>query len=86
MSVGLGRLEPLRRVLRLLFDLQNALEAVRQFNGAYPTTVEFQLEECWDLQREALEAAFSSWDYQSDGTTYRLSGEAAGRRFVVATS
>jgi hypothetical protein len=69
----------------LLFDLQTALEAVHEANGAYPTTVEFQLEDRWEFQRAALGAAFSSWEYASDGTTYRLSGEAEGRRLEIAS-
>jgi hypothetical protein len=69
----------------LLFDLQTALEAVHQANGAYPTTVEFQLEDRWEFQRAALGAAFSSWEYASNGTTYRLAGEADGRRFEIAS-
>src|SRR5688572_20185075 len=69
----------------LLFDLQTALEAVHQANGAYPTTVEFQLEDRWEFQRAALGAAFSSWEYASDGTTYRLAGEAGGRRLEIAS-
>ena len=69
----------------LLFDLQTALEAVHQANGVYPTTVEFQLEDRWEFQRAALGAAFSSWEYASDGTTYRLAGEAEGLRLEIAS-
>jgi hypothetical protein len=67
----------------LLFDLQTALEGVYQTRGAYPTTDEFRATESWGLQREALDAAFDSWSYESDGRTYRLGGEAGGREFGI---
>jgi hypothetical protein len=67
----------------LLFDLQTALEGVYQTRGAYPTSDEFRATESWALQRDALDAAFNSWIYESDGVTYRLSGEAGGREFGI---
>jgi len=67
----------------LLFDLQTALESVRETRGAYPTTDEFQATEPWALQRAALAAAFDSWSYESDGGSYRLSGESGGREFGI---
>jgi hypothetical protein len=67
----------------LLFDLQTALEGVYQTRGAYPTSDEFRATESWGLQRDALDAAFDSWVYESDGVTYRLSGEAGGREFGI---
>lgn len=69
----------------LLFDVQTALEAVRETSGGYPTSSEFGLEERWSLQRAALDAGFSSWEYRSDGTTYRLTGESGGKRFEIAS-
>jgi len=67
----------------LLFDLQTALEGVFQTRGAYPTSDEFRGTESWALQRDALNAAFDSWTYESDGQTYRLSGESGGREFGI---
>ena len=67
----------------LLFDLQTALEGVFQTRGAYPTSDEFQATESWSLQRGALNAAFDSWTYESDGQTYELDGEAGGREFGI---
>ena len=67
----------------LLFDLQTAIEGVFQTRGAYPTSDEFQATESWGLQRAALDAAFDSWSYESDGRTYALSGEADGREFGI---
>jgi hypothetical protein len=67
----------------LLFDLQTALEGVFQTRGAYPTSDEFRGTESWALQRDALDAAFDSWTYESDGQTYRLSGESGGREFGI---
>jgi hypothetical protein len=67
----------------LLFDLQTALEGVYQTRGAYPTSDEFQATESWALQRAALDAAFDSWSYESDGQTYALSGESGGREFGI---
>lgn len=67
----------------LLFDLQTALESVRETRGAYPTTDEFQATESWALQRAALAAAFDSWTYESDGGTFRLTGESGGREFAI---
>jgi hypothetical protein len=69
----------------LLFDLQTALTGVHETAGAYPTTAEFQVDDRWGLQRAALDAAFSSWEYASDGATYRLTGVAGGRRFDIAS-
>ena len=69
----------------LLFDLQTALEGIHETSGAYPTTAEFQLDDRWEFQRAALSAAFSSWEYASDGSSYRLSGSADGRRFDIAS-
>jgi len=69
----------------LLFDLQTALEGVRQTRGSYPTTDEFGATESWALQRAALDAAFDSWTYESDGKTYRLSGQAGGREFGIGS-
>ena len=69
----------------LLFDLQTALEGVRETRGVYPTTDEFQATESWALQRAALDAAFESWSYESDGGTYRLSGQAGGRGFEIGS-
>jgi hypothetical protein len=67
----------------LLFDLQTALEGVYQTRGAYPASDEFRALESWELQRGALDAAFDSWVYESDGRTYRLSGEAGGRELAI---
>jgi len=69
----------------LLFDLETALEGVRESSGSYPTTAEFQLDDRWEFQRAALHAAFSSWEYASDGSSYRLSGSVEGRRFDIAS-
>lgn len=69
----------------LLFDIQTALEGVREAQGAYPTTVEFQVEDRFELQRAALGAAFSSWQYVSDGATYQLTAEADGRQLGIAS-
>ncbi len=69
----------------LLFDLQTALEAVHEASGSYPTTVEFQAADQWLLQRAALTAAFSSWEYVSDGASYQLTGEVEGRRLAIAS-
>lgn len=67
----------------LLFDLQTALESVRETRGAYPSQDEFGATDSWALQRAALDAAFDAWSYESDGTTYRLTGEAEGREFGI---
>jgi hypothetical protein len=67
----------------LLFDLQTALESVRETRGAYPSQDEFGATDSWALQRAALDAAFDAWSYESDGATYRLTGEAEGREFGI---
>lgn len=67
----------------LLFDLQTALESVRETRGSYPTEDEFGATESWALQRAALDAAFDSWTYESDGATYRLNGMAGGRELGI---
>lgn len=67
----------------LLFDLQTALESVRETRGAYPSQDEFGATDSWALQRAALDAAFDAWSYESDGVTYRLMGEAEGREFGI---
>lgn len=67
----------------LLFDLQTALESVRETRGSYPNEDEFVATESWALQRAALDAAFDAWTYQSDGVTYRLTGVAAGREIAI---
>ena len=67
----------------LLFDLQTALESVRETRGSYPTEDEFVATESWALQRAALNAAFDSWTYESDGATYRLTGVSAGRELAI---
>ncbi len=69
----------------LLFDLETALGAVHASGEAYPTTSEFSLQDRWRLQRAALDEAFDEWRYESDGTTYRLTGRRAGRRFTIAS-
>ena len=69
----------------LLFDVQTALEAMRQAGAAYPTTVEFQTDDRWQIYRAALQTAFSTWEYASDGTSYQLTGEAQGRRLAIAS-
>jgi hypothetical protein len=69
----------------LLFDLQTALESVYQTRGSYPSKDEFGATESWDLQRAALDAAFDSWAYESDGQTYRLTGNAGGRDFGISS-
>lgn len=69
----------------LLFDVQTALEAVRQEGSPYPTTVEFRTEDRWQIFRAALDVAFSAWEYTSDGSTYQLTGEAGGRRLAIAS-
>ena len=67
----------------LLFDLQTALESIRETRGSYPTEDEFVATESWALQRAALDAAFDTWTYESDGATYRLAGVSAGRELVI---
>jgi hypothetical protein len=67
----------------LLFDLQTALESVRETRGAYPSQDEFGATDSWALQRAALDAAFDAWSYESDGATYRLTGEVEGREFGI---
>jgi hypothetical protein len=67
----------------LLFDLQTALESVRETRGSYPTVDEFGATESWALQREALSEAFETWSYESDGRTYRLTGYAGDREIAV---
>lgn len=67
----------------LLFDLQTALESVRETRGSYPSVDEFQATEPWALQRAALDAGFSDWAYESDGESYTLSGDAGGRTFEI---
>lgn len=69
----------------LLFDLQTALEGVGQTRGSYPSQDEFGATESWALQRAALDAAFDSWTYESDGQTYRLAGKAGGREFAITS-
>lgn len=70
----------------LLFDLQTALEGVRETRGSYPTEDEFGATDSWALQRAALDAAFDSWTYESDGATYRLAGVSAGRELAIESS
>ena len=70
----------------LLYDLQTALEGVNETRGSYPTVDEFQATETWALQRAALDAAFDTWSYESDGRTYSLSGETGGRTFQIHSS
>ncbi len=67
----------------LLFDLQTALEGVRETRGSYPTEDEFGATDSWALQRAALDEAFESWSYESDGGTYRLTGVSAGRELAI---
>ena len=67
----------------LLFDLQTALEGVRETRGSYPSVDEFGATESWALQREALSAAFDTWSYESDGRTYRLTGYSGDREIAV---
>lgn len=67
----------------LLFDLQTALDGVRQTRGTYPSEDEFAATESWALQRAALDAAFGAWTYESDGAGYRITAEAAGREFGI---
>lgn len=67
----------------LLFDLQTALEGVRETRGSYPSQDEFGATDSWALQRAALDAAFDSWSYESDGQTYRLIGISAGRELAI---
>ena len=67
----------------LLFDLQTALEGVRETRGSYPTEDEFGATDSWALQRAALDEAFDSWSYESDGGTYRLTGVSAGREIAI---
>ena len=67
----------------LLFDLQTAFESVRETRGSYPSEDEFGATDSWALQRAALDAAFDSWDYESDGQTYRLTGVSAGRELGI---
>ena len=67
----------------LLFDLQTALESVRETRGSYPTVQEFGATEAWALQREALAEAFDTWSYESDGRTYRLTGYSADREIAI---
>ncbi len=67
----------------LLFDLQTALESVRETRGSYPTEDELVATGSWALQRAALDAAFDAWTYESDGATYRLTGVSAGRELAI---
>ncbi|HJU87006.1 MAG TPA: hypothetical protein VJ788_06540 [Gemmatimonadota bacterium] len=67
----------------LLFDLQTALEGVRETRGSYPSQDEFGATDSWALQRAALDAAFDSWTYESDGQTFRLTGTSAGRALSI---
>lgn len=67
----------------LLFDLQTALEGVRETRGAYPSEDEFGATDSWSLQRAALDVAFDSWAYESDGATYRLTGTSGGRSLEI---
>ena len=67
----------------LLFDLQTALESVRETRGSYPSEDEFGGTDSWALQRAALDEAFDSWTYESDGQTYRLTGVSAGRELGI---
>lgn len=67
----------------LLFDLQTALEGVRETRGSYPSVDEFGATESWALQREALSEAFDTWSYESDGRTYRLTGYSGDREIAV---
>jgi len=67
----------------LLFDVQTALESVRETRGSYPSVQEFGATESWALQREALSEAFDSWSYESDGRTYRLTGYSADRELAI---
>ena len=67
----------------LLFDLQTALESVRETRGSYPTEDELVATESWALQRAALDAAFDTWTYESDGVTYRLTGVSAGHELAI---
>lgn len=67
----------------LLFDLQTALESVRETRGSYPTEDEFGATDSWALQRDALDEGFDTWSYQSDGATYRLTGVSAGRELAI---
>ena len=69
----------------LLFDIQTALEGVHQTRGSYPTVDELRATETWALQRAALDAAFDSWTYESDGVSYRLMGESGGRGFSIGS-
>ncbi|HEY7471518.1 MAG TPA: DUF4440 domain-containing protein [Gemmatimonadota bacterium] len=70
----------------LLFDVQTALEGVRETHGAYPSEDEFRATESWALQRAALDAAFDTWTFESDGQTYRLTGESGGRAFSISSA
>lgn len=67
----------------LLFDLQTALESVRETRGSYPTEDEFGATDSWALQRDALDEGFDSWTYESDGASYRLTGVSAGRELAI---
>jgi hypothetical protein len=67
----------------LLFDLQTALEGVRETRGAYPSEDEFAATDSWALQRAALDEGFDSWTYESNGETYRLTGLSAGRELSI---
>jgi hypothetical protein len=67
----------------LLFDLQTALESIRETRGSYPSEDEFRATESWALQRAALDEGFDSWTYESNGATYRLTGISAGRELEI---
>ena len=67
----------------LLFDVQTALESIRETRGSYPSVQEFGATESWALQRDALSEAFDTWSYESDGRTYRLTGYSAGRELAI---
>lgn len=69
----------------VLFDLQTALESVRQTSDAYPTVAEFTLSETWAVQRRALDATFDEWTYTAGGDGYRLVGVRGGREFAIAS-
>lgn len=69
----------------LLFDLQTALESSRAGRESYPTEAEFQADDRWLIHRAALDAAFETWSYESDGSRYRVEGSLGDRTLSITS-
>jgi len=69
----------------LLFDLQTALESSRAGRESYPTEAEFQADDRWLIHRAALDVAFDTWSYESDGSRYRVEGSLEDRTLSIAS-